>query len=684
MVRFGGVLFAGVIAWALPTPTTAAEAPDEDSTQLAPVTVSATKIERPVFETPAAVSTISAEEIEAAMPYGYDDVFETVPGVAIQGGPRRIAEEPSIRGFQDEQIILRIDGARQNFNAAHRGRFLLDPDLLARIEVLRGGHSAIYGSGALGGVISLETKDAADYLDDADVFGLRAKLGYQSNGDELSSYLTAFGQSGAFDVLGSVAWRDVGENFEDGAGNDILATQDRLENGLLKLGFELSEHQRLEFSASRYTNTGVNTPNANSEATVDNIVDRNTQRDGYRMRYRFDNPDNRWLQLTAVAYRTETEVDEQRFADDRRDFTDFTTTGFDLYNHTRFEFFGDRDAVLTYGVEGYSDSQSGTRNGELRPEFPTAEADYRAYYFQADLPITAKLSLLPGVRSDSFEYDATGFAKREETETSPRISLGYRASDDLYLWGGYSESFRAPSLTELYADGVHFVAPIGPGQVVINEFQPTPDLAPEYARSEEIGLRYRWGDENEWLLSANAWRSRVDNFVDSVVIFISGPPSFDPSTGNLVFPGTTTNTNTDADLHGFETELRYDAGSWYAEIGASLVDGERRESGEGLGSLQQDRAYLESGLHFNHATIGARVIGAAARDDVPEGSLVTPGYGVVDIFASYTPASGFLDGFELRASVNNVLDREYRVHPSGVNQPGRSVRLSIARTFGGL
>src|SRR5690606_23473009 len=423
-----------VTATFLQTATAASSMPsDDEPTPLDPVTVTATRTERPVFVTPAAVSTIDAGDIRAAMPYGYDDVFETVPGVAVQGGPRRIAEEASVRGFQDEQVISRIDGARQNFNAAHRGRFLLDPDLLARIEVLRGGHSAIYGSGALGGVISLETKNAEDWLGDDDGFGLRAKLGYQSNGGETAAYLTAFGQEGAVDWLGSAAWRDVGENFEDGAGREILASQDELENGLVKLGIDFGAHQRLEFSANTYTNTGINPTNANSEATDDNVADRDTGRDGLRARYRYRNPDNRWLELTAIAYRSETRVDERRLVDNRRDLTDFTTTGFDIYNHTRFGFLGNGDAVVTYGMEGYSDSQSGLRNGELRAEFPDAEADYRAYYVQADLPLTRRLSLLPGLRHDRFEYDAASFDTRMETEISPRLSLGYRATESLYL-----------------------------------------------------------------------------------------------------------------------------------------------------------------------------------------------------------------------------------------------------------
>lgn len=52
-----------------------------------------------------------------------------IPGVIVEGGPRPIALEPNIRGFRDEQVVLRFDGARQNFSLAHRRRFFTDPEI---------------------------------------------------------------------------------------------------------------------------------------------------------------------------------------------------------------------------------------------------------------------------------------------------------------------------------------------------------------------------------------------------------------------------------------------------------------------------------------------------------------------------------------------------------------------------
>src|SRR3546814_20966893 len=112
-------------------------------TTLEAMVVVATRTARPAYSTPAAVSIIDAERIAQIQPYGYADVFEGLPGVAIEGGPRRIAEEPPIRGFSDEQVVIRVDGTRPTFTETPRRRFLLDPELSQRPEAPRGGKCVV-------------------------------------------------------------------------------------------------------------------------------------------------------------------------------------------------------------------------------------------------------------------------------------------------------------------------------------------------------------------------------------------------------------------------------------------------------------------------------------------------------------------------------------------------------------
>jgi len=671
-----------------------AKRPSADGLQqvrLDTLTVVATRTERELFTTPAAVSRLDASDIDEVQPYGYNDLFETLPGIVVQGGPRRIAEEPAIRGFQDEQVVIRIDGTRQSFNQAHRGRFLLDPDLIRSIEVQRGAASAAYGSGALGGVFDIQTKSGRDYTADQDGYGARVKLAWQSNGEEIGSFNTLFAQYGQVDFIGSFVYRDVGEDLQDGDDIPILASQDELRNGFIKLGWQPGADQRLEYAFELFDNEGLNPPNANDVATATNLVDRDTERRNHRLRYQWNPQDDAWLDLQAVLYRNEVNVNEFRLNDDRFDSSVFVTEGMELFNTSRFQLGLYAPVALTWGVEFYQDRQSGTRDGEQRLQFPDARVDYAAAYVQAELQLTKRLSLIPGLRYDSFDYAADNFtSRRNDNKLTPKLAMGFEVSRNWYFWGEYAQAFRAPSLNELFADGVHFVVPLAPGQVVINEFVPTPDLQPESASQVQIGGRYRYqglfNPSDELSVELTAFHSEVDDFVDQFVLFIAGAPAFDPLTQTLVFPGTTTNRNIDARIKGLEAQLRYDSGTVFAALSLSLLDAQERDSVNKLASTPPDQASLRAGIRLldRSVSIGGEWIVASDRDNVPADAVVTSGYGKLDLFTSWTPGSGMLRGFELRFNVDNLLDKNFRIHPNGINQPGRSFRVSLARTFAGI
>jgi hemoglobin/transferrin/lactoferrin receptor protein len=659
---------------------------DTGTRDLETVVVSATRTRRDPFTTPAAISLIDQEAIRQVQPYGYQDIFETLPAVNIQGGPRRIAEEPAIRGFSDEQVALRVDGTRLNYNKAHGGRFLLDPALIQSVEVLRGAGASIYGSGALGGVFLIETASGRDLMRGRDGAGLSLSGGYQSNGGEWRGTATGYGSYGELDVLAHVTRRDVGEDLEDGRGDPILATQDETLGSLLKLGLGQGE-QRLELALEGFDNEGRNPVNANEVATPTNLVDRSTERRNARLRYQWNDPDRDWLDLSLVAYRNEVQADEFRLDDGRVDRSDFETVGFEALNSAEFALPGNSALRLTAGLEVYEDSQSGLRNGRARPQFPDAEVHYRAGFIQGEIELPLGLYLIPGLRYDRFEYRAQGsFDDRQDSELTPRLALGWQAADDLYLWAEYAEAFRAPSLGELFSDGVHFVVPLGPGQVVINEFAPTPDLRPEHSEQWQAGARWRreglFSGHGSLSIEGSLWRSDVTDYVDQVVVFISGAPAFDRATGSLVFPGITTNRNVDARLQGAEVSASLRFPNAYLNASLTLIDGERR-TGEDLAGVQPQRAALGGGMHFmdQALTLGAELLLSADRRDVPEGALQTPGYGKLDMFLRYRAERGPLAGWEFHAVLDNALDQAYRVHPNAINQPGRSLRVAATRQF---
>ena len=101
-----------------------------------------------------------------------------------------------------------------------------------------------------------------------------------------------------------------------------------------------------------------------------------------------------------------------------------------------------------------------------------------------------------------------------------------------------------------------------------------------------------------------------------------------------------------------------------------------------FGSIPQDRIVVTGGFRpWRDVEIGARATMLNGQDDVPQGTLPVGGATVFDLFALYTPSSGSLEGATFAFGIDNVLDREYRIYPNGLNQTGIAVKASAAMEF---
>ena len=648
---------------------------------------------RDLLETPNAASVIGEQEVTRRQPATYEELIGDLPGVTIDGGPRGVSQEPNIRGFRDEQVVIRLDGARQNFNLAHRGRFFTDPTILKQVEVLRGGASTLFGSGALGGVIFLDTKDPDDVLAPGARRGGEAKLGFNSQGDEILGAGTLAAREGDVDALAFFAGRPRFSDIEDGDGDPIIDSEIDSYQGLVKLGWEPGAAHRIEATYQQYNDGGETPPNTNAQGSPTSTVDRDLRFRSTRLEWDWTAAESPLVDLNVLGYWNDTRVEEDRLFDGRFDETEFETLGFEATNISRIDI--GLPVSLSYGIEVYRDAQEATRDGGDRPQTPDASQSFQAGFVQADVALTETLTVTPGIRVDRFALDPDdpAFEDRSEIQPSPKLALSWRPVEAAQLWVSGARSFRAPSLTELYPDGVHFSVPgfpLGPGQVFtgVNEFEPNPDLDPETATQVEIGGRYRMRDllgrGDRLTLDGNVYYARVEDFIDQTVTFIDfSTGAFNPATGQLEVGGTTTSRNVDAELYGLEASMRYDAPEWFAGLGLTIPRGEG-EDGTELASIPQDRLVVTGGWRpMPDVEIGARGTFAAGinTDDVPEDALTTPGFAVFDVFANWAPSAGPLAGAVFSAGIDNLTDRDYRIHPSGLDSPGLAVKLAASIRF---
>lgn len=146
----------------------------------APIIVTASRTaEGPV----AGVSVVDADEIERLPPASLLEALDDVAGVrAFSTGGIGGGSFLSIRGGEPNFTMVLLDGIKLNNPTNSRGGafdfFAIDPMLVARIEVARGAVSAVHGSDALSGVVSIRLRDAAP-----GETGISARAGAGSEGD---------------------------------------------------------------------------------------------------------------------------------------------------------------------------------------------------------------------------------------------------------------------------------------------------------------------------------------------------------------------------------------------------------------------------------------------------------------------------------------------------------------------
>ncbi|MBY9067211.1 TonB-dependent hemoglobin/transferrin/lactoferrin family receptor [Hyphomonas sp. WL0036] len=692
-------------------PALAEEAPEADQREET-ITVYGTSNPLPVFDYPGQVTVISRDTLELIQPSAMSDLLRDVPGVEFSGGPRRTGESPSIRGFGRENVLVLVDGARQSFSSAHDGSFFLDPELLRAAEVVRGPASALYGSGAVGGVLAFETASAADLLREGETFGARLRAGYQSANEEWLGSATVFGTAGNLDALASFGLRQSGD-IALGSGVD-LPSDDEIQTGLIKLGYQFTDAFSGEIAWQKFTNSAVEPNNGQGtagtgDATLDRDVDKDITSELWRGALAF-NPASDLIDAKLTVYQQKTGVDEFDVTVPRTTLREIETTGISLRNASRFQL-GPVETTLTVGGDWYEDSQVGTDStatGGIRGGVPNGSAEFTGVFVQAEAEVArpfglpGRLVVIPGIRHDSFESSSElSTEKASDDQISPRLGATYAPVEWLRLYASYAEGFRAPSVNELYLDGVHFSVPHptlfnpGLGQFVFvsNNFVPNADLKPESSETVELGFGLDFADV---LTSNDRFQSKVSYFESDVtdLINLSVDFSYDPTcfTGPSFFPCTAGTTNSaniaGASLEGWEAEASYDAPLWYARAAFSTIAGTDTATGEDLGTLTPDRLSLDAGLKLDpwNTRLGTRLqIADEFERRALSGGVLTvaerrAGYVVVDLYASWRPE--FAPNLRIDAGVDNVLDHDYDRVFAGVSEPGRNFKIALSWQFG--
>ncbi|WJY19847.1 TonB-dependent receptor [Alteriqipengyuania flavescens] len=591
--------------------------PEDEELGSETIVVTANRTERAISQVGESVTVVEEEEIVNRQPSDVLDVLRTVPGVTFnRNGGIGTNAGVSIRGAESDQTVVLIDGVKLNDPASPGGGFNFGPLLLgniARVEVVRGSQSVLYGSQAIGGVVNLITREPTEEL------GMFARAEY---GARDTAELTG-NVSGRF---GPVA-ASIGASYLH---TDGISAFSEARGGAERDGFEsLGVNGKIDIALSENLSIDLRGFYADGEVGIDG----------------FPAPDYVFADVDEVSYRNDfvgyaglnADFLDGRFRNrlgfaytniDRRNFNfDTDTETFDANGENRrYEYQGVFDAAefveLVFGAEREkSDFRSGTDE---------ADVWINSVYGQVNLSPVTGLSLTGGVRYDDHETfgDATTFA----------ASGAYTPnSGDTVVRASYGEGFKAPSLYQIYST------------------YGNPALLPEESESWDVGITHSFLDRRAQI--GVTYFERDSTNLIGFVSTATPPFGFYDNTelasakgwefGLAVRP-----------VDGFDVALNY-----------TNIDAIDETTGNKLARRAEDKADLVVDYRMSNGIgIGATVLVVGDSFDNASNTRQLDGYVVADLRASY----GVTEQLEIFGRVENLFDEEYEtVYRYG--QPGRAV-----------
>lgn len=652
-----------VAALALVTLPWAARAQDNKQSLvqvLPPIVVSATTIATPAEQVANAVTVITADDIKREQIRTVPDALRTVPGLNVvqTGGPGG-QTAVFIRGTNSNHVKVLIDGIDMGDPSVTTGAFdfahLLAGDI-ERIEVLRGPQSGLYGSDAIGGVISITTKKGegppkvtatleggsfATFNQTAALSGAQANVNYAFN---ILHYQSTSNPVTPLDLLAPGEKR-----INDSYNNWTYST---------KLGAKLSDNvevnlvgryidSRLGFTGEDYLNFFPPAPEAFQSTQLNHQLFTRGEVvwslfDGRFKNYFGVNYSNQWTWIfdpNADSFFTSPLVSPP-----------VTNVG----ERTKIDWRGVAQVApgqtLVMGLEHESESLRTDSTGTVDAFYnytqttTTAQTGNKAGYLELQSQLTKRFSVVANIRYD----DNESFGPHVTWRVAPVLIV---PGTETKLKASYGTGFKAPTLTQLYVSN--------PSYMVVGN----PNLLPEESKGYDFGFEQPlWHDRVR--IGATYFHNDITNLIVS---------TFDP----IAFAFTYVNVG-EAKMEGVESfasvvltdqlKLRADYTATFTRDETTDLGLLRRPGNKASVSAiwtPLERLTLTTTLLYVGAWVDISRDGSIPRIDAPA-------YTTVNIAANYQ-VDPHVTVF---GRIDNLLNRQYEV-PIGFDRPGFGI-------FGGV
>ncbi|GAB1582156.1 TonB-dependent hemoglobin/transferrin/lactoferrin family receptor [Phyllobacterium phragmitis] len=664
-----------------------------------------------------------------------DDIGRLDPGINYN----QTSDSINIRGLGKDRVLSTVDGIRipwldDGARGVQGGISTIDFDTLSTLDIIRGADSSLFGSGALGGVISLRTLNPEDLLTEGRNWGSLTKGSYDSadRSWNINQAFAARANDTYILLQGGYRAGHERENMGDIGGYGVTRTEKNPaeydQNNLL---FKIHQHvdggHRFGFTAEQFDlDRDIHKLDASSfpmdgpRATYvpGTFWETETRkRERLSVNYDYDGSGDAWLDQASVIlyWQRLTEGDDSRairrtypVGNYRRDNTlEETDVGINAIGLKAIEL-GAYTHTFKFGVDGYLSTVKQQALGEDNCNGPNDPRCAFLHTNQAEMPevdggtlglfvedqialYDGRLRVTPGLRFDWYERNPQETPLYEENPSfrgypadssdsrfSPKLRAEWDAAENVVLYAQWAQAFRAPSSTELY------MTYGGPGTYLNIG---NPDLKPETSNGFDIGAKF--GDD-QFGGSLSVYNNYYRNFIDNVSVSAAEagvPPGMFPM-------GITRYVNrAHVQIYGAEAKAHYAfSNGWKTWGGIAFAVGKDTDEDVYLNSIPALKGVV--GLGYATETWGTdfMMTAVAARNKVenPDSDYnKTPGYTLFDVTGWWEPEQ--FKGLRIQAGIYNIFDKKYwnalDIPDSGsvpkdyYTEPGRTFKISMTQRF---
>ncbi|MDW5289119.1 TonB-dependent receptor plug domain-containing protein [Formosa sp. PL04] len=699
------------------------------------VVISASKFEQNKRDIPQKIVSISAEAITFDNPQTSADLLEDTGNVYIQksqlGGG-----SPMIRGLSTNRLLITVDGVRMNNAIFREGNvqnvISIDPFTIQNTEVILGAGSVVYGSDAIGGVMSFYTKKAELAFEDDKEFHANAVARYATANNEKTGHFDFNIGLKKWAFFSSVSYTDFDDLKMGSHGPDDYLRPEYVvtENGVDKMvenpnpeiqvptGYnQINLLQKVKFQPKNNLSydLGLYYSTTSDYSRYDRLIRYNG--DDLRSAEWYYGP-QRWFmsnfQITklsshsAIYDKFQANVAYQNFQESRVDrnyqseIRNSTNENLDAISaNIDFEKQLSLKTQLFYGVEyvfnkvhSYGEEENIDTNEiiDAISRYPNG-SDWSSMSAYANFKYkpNSKFVLQTGLRYNHV------FANADFKENNEFLNLPFETAEintgaltgtagiswnpaEIIQWKlNFSTAFRAPNI-----DDIGKVFDSEPGAVVV----PNDDLKPEYAYTGDLSVRVNI--ENKVIIDAATYYTLLDNALVRGDFDINGNEYIDYN-GELSRVQAIQNA-AEAHIYGFEAGIQIhftDAlklTSQYNIIsGYELQDDEKsslRHAAPNFGNTHltwhNNRLKIDAYAMYNDEMSYKDMAPSEKTKDYmyasdANGDPYTPSWYTLNLRTQYK----FNKEFTLTASLENITDQRYRPYSSGISGAGRNLILAV-------